>query len=472
MRARKKPFHRQKRDEEGFGYPFRMIFLDVLLLALVVAGFHVFRLGHLPGYWPLEVYLVSLFFSLLALFVSGGYVEKSDKLSLEYATVHFSSFLLAFPLLMTSVYAFTAYSERMKPARAVVIPAIFSFALLSLVIRRSSYQRMIRRKGRGYFTVLGRPDDLRALWHELMEKNHKPNLDYVFHDVENGQAGRLAGPNSPRMEAWSLQALDRFDPKRLGYVTASHIRLLSPSLKNKLSKLHLSGVRVLTAESFAESVFGKVLLRDVDEEWVLDRELSLTQSANYARLKTILDRSMAFLLLLFFLPLVLVTALAILVMDGRPIFYVQKRYGVRGEVFEVFKFRTMKNRKEEGSQYTTEKDERITLLGRFLRPSRLDEVPQLWNILLGDMSLIGPRAEWVKLVEKYEREIPFYHLRHEVPPGLTGWAQVNYPYGSSVEDTREKLRYDLYYIRNHSFLLDFQIVLKTVYVVLAKVGGK
>jgi lipopolysaccharide/colanic/teichoic acid biosynthesis glycosyltransferase len=102
----------------------------------------------------------------------------------------------------------------------------------------------------------------------------------------------------------------------------------------------------------------------------------------------------------------------------------------------------------------------------------MDEVPQLWNILLGEMSLIGPRAEWVKLVEKYEQEIPFYQLRHEVPPGLTGWAQVNYPYGSNLEDTKEKLRYDLYYIRNHSFLLDFQIVLKTIYVVLAKVGGK
>ena len=472
MKNRTKDSPRQKRIEEGWGYPFRMIFSDVLLLALVVVGFHIFRLGRIPGYWPLEVYLVSLFFSLLALYVSGGYVENSDKLSLEYATVHLCSFLLAFPLLMTSVYAFTAYSERMKPARAVVIPAIFSFAFLSLVIRRSSYQRMIRNKGRGYFTVLGRPDDLRALWHELMEKNRKSSHDYVFHDVENGQAGRLAGSNSPRMAAWSLKILDRIDPKRLGYVTASHIRAFPPTLNNRLSKLHLSGVRVLTAESFAESVFGKVQLRDVDEEWVLDREFSLMQSANYARLKSILDRSMAFLLLLMFLPLMLVVALAILVLDGRPILYMQKRCGARGEVFEVFKFRTMKNRKDEGSAYTAERDERVTWLGRVLRPSRLDEVPQLWNVLAGQMSLIGPRAEWVKLVEKYERQIPFYHLRHEVPPGLTGWAQVNYPYGSSVEDTREKLRYDLYYIRNHSFLLDFQIVLKTVYVVLAKVGGK
>ncbi|NCY16785.1 MAG: sugar transferase [Actinobacteria bacterium] len=253
---------------------------------------------------------------------------------------------------------------------------------------------------------------------------------------------------------------------------ASHIRVLPAALKNRLAKLHLGGTRVITAEFFAESVFGKILLRDVDEEWVLDRELNLTQNANYARLKSILDRGMALLLLVFFLPIILLTALAILVTDGRPVFYIQKRCGLRGEIFKLLKFRTMKNRKEAGEHYTGERDERVTRIGRWLRPSRLDEVPQLWNILVGEMSLIGPRAEWDKLVKKYEQEIPFYSIRHEVPPGLTGWAQVNYPYGSNLEDTREKLRYDLYYIRNHSFLLDFQIVLKTIYVVLAKVGGK
>ena len=458
--------------QEGLGYPFRMFFLDVGMLALVVAGFHVFRMGYIPSYWPLEVYLVSLFFSVLSLYVSGGYVEKSDKLSLEYATVHLSSFLLAFPLLMTSVYAFTAYSERMKPARAVVIPVIFSFAFLTLAVRRFSYQTLIRNMGRGLFILMGRADDLRMLWHELMGKNKNMNLDFEFYDVVNGQTGPLAGVGSPRMAAWNPKRIERGDPKRTGIVMASHIRLLPAALKNRLAKLHLGGTRVITAEFFAESVFGKVLLRDVDEEWVLDRELQLTQNANYARLKSILDRGMALLLLVFFLPIILLTALAILVTDGRPIFYIQKRCGRRGEIFRLIKFRTMKNRKEAGEHYTGERDERVTWIGRWLRPSRLDEIPQLWNVLVGEMSLIGPRAEWDKLVKKYEQEIPFYSIRHEVSPGLTGWAQVNYPYGSNLEDTREKLRYDLYYIRNHSFLLDFQIVLKTIYVVLAKVGGK
>lgn len=457
---------------EAFTYPFRMIFLDVFLLALVVAGFHILRIGHIPGYWPLEVYLVSLTFSLLALFVSGGYTEKSDKLSLEYATMHLSSFLLVFPLLLTSVYAFTAYSESMKPARAVVIPAIVSFAFLTLAFRRSGHQRLIRQKGWEHYILLGCADDLRVLWHELLKQARNPSLDFRFYDTVNGKVGLLAGKGSPLLRAWNPKILEQHDPARAGIVMASHIGQLPQGMGKRLAELHLSGTRVFTAEAFAESVFGKVLLRDVDEEWVLDRELSLTQSEGYIRLKSILDRGMALALLFLFLPLMALISLGIVLLDGWPVFYLQKRQGLRGEVFEVFKFRTMKNRRVQGSDYTGEKDERLTLLGHFLRPSRLDEVPQLWNVLVGDMSLIGPRAEWVKLVKKYEQEIPFYQMRHEVRPGLTGWAQVNYPYGANLEDTKEKLRYDFFYIRNHSFLLDFQIVLKTVYVILAKVGGK
>jgi lipopolysaccharide/colanic/teichoic acid biosynthesis glycosyltransferase len=119
-----------------------------------------------------------------------------------------------------------------------------------------------------------------------------------------------------------------------------------------------------------------------------------------------------------------------------------------------------------GADYTAVGDKRITRLGAFLRNTRLDEVPQLWNVLTGDMSLIGPRAEWVKLVAEYEQKIPCYHFRHLVKPGITGWAQVNYPYGANLEDTLRKLEYDLYYIRYFSFVLDASIVLKTIHIML------
>ena len=119
-----------------------------------------------------------------------------------------------------------------------------------------------------------------------------------------------------------------------------------------------------------------------------------------------------------------------------------------------------------GARYTAKGDKRITRVGRFLRASRLDELPQLWNVLKGDMSMIGPRAEWDLLVADYEKQIPCYHFRHLVRPGITGWAQVNYPYGASLEDTLRKLEYDLYYIRHFSFTLDASIILKTIHVML------
>jgi lipopolysaccharide/colanic/teichoic acid biosynthesis glycosyltransferase len=120
--------------------------------------------------------------------------------------------------------------------------------------------------------------------------------------------------------------------------------------------------------------------------------------------------------------------------------------------------------------YTRDGDSRITRVGRCLRKLRLDELPQFWNVLRGDMSLIGPRAEWDKIVERYEKKIPFYHFRHLVKPGITGWAQVNYPYGESEEDAIEKLKYDLYYIRRYSLKLDAMIALKTVHVMLFSKG--
>jgi len=467
---------RQRKGRPGLfsrvNYFFSLSTLDFLVLAFMFVAFHIYRRGGHPTFWPLESFMVSFLFCWGAIFVAGGYSNRTDKLSLEYSTVHLSSFLVVLPILLSFVYVFTAYAETYKPSRGVVIPSVASLALVSLAIRRSLEQRMTHRRRDRHFAILGGADDLRSLWHELLERPREKPLEYRFYDVVHSGTGPIAGETSPRLQPWDPRLLQEGADSVEGVVMAGPAATLPMGLRKSLAQAHLDGLRVYTAEAFAESVFRKVLLREVDDEWVLDRELALAQSASYARVKEALDRFIALGLLILILPVMVLTALAVLVLDGRPIFYRQNRYGEKGRVFSLYKFRTMKNRAEEGSIYTAEGDERITWLGKFLRPTRLDEFPQLWNVLMGDMSLIGPRAEWVRCVEKYEEEIPFYHLRHEVPPGLTGWAQVNFPYGSSVEDTREKLRYDLFYIRNHSFLLDFQIVLKTVHVVLAKAGGK
>jgi lipopolysaccharide/colanic/teichoic acid biosynthesis glycosyltransferase len=153
------------------------------------------------------------------------------------------------------------------------------------------------------------------------------------------------------------------------------------------------------------------------------------------------------------------------------VFFRQTRVGRDRRPFPLYKLRTMRAATG-GARYTAKGDKRITRVGSFLRASRLDELPQLWNVLKGDMSMIGPRAEWDVLVADYEKQIPCYHFRHLVRPGITGWAQVNYPYGANLDDTLRKLEYDLYYIRNYSFRLDAAIVLKTVHVMLFAKGGR
>lgn len=166
----------------------------------------------------------------------------------------------------------------------------------------------------------------------------------------------------------------------------------------------------------------------------------------------------------------LLIALAVKLTSRGPVFFVQERVGRGERPFNLIKFRSMAEGSEVGNAYTEENDRRITRVGAFLRRTHLDELPQLFNVLSGTMSLVGPRAEWRRLVDEYELTIPHYHFRHMVKPGVTGWAQVNYPYGLSEGDAVEKLRYDLYYVRHCSLFLDISTLLKTAYTILFAKG--
>ena len=191
-------------------------------------------------------------------------------------------------------------------------------------------------------------------------------------------------------------------------------------------------------------------------------------------LKRVTDIVFAGLGLVLALPLGLLAALAIKLTSRGPVFFTQERTGQDGAPFRLIKFRTMQvdAEKHSGPVWAEKNDKRITPIGRFLRLSRIDEIPQLVNILSGHMSFVGPRPERPHFVEQLTREIPFYPLRHTVKPGLTGWAQVQHTYGASVDDAREKLRYDLYYIKNMALLLDLTIIWKTVAVILHGKGAR
>jgi lipopolysaccharide/colanic/teichoic acid biosynthesis glycosyltransferase len=189
-------------------------------------------------------------------------------------------------------------------------------------------------------------------------------------------------------------------------------------------------------------------------------------------LKRLLDLGLAFALLGVTSPLLPFIALGIKLSSKGPVLYIQERIGLNGRTFRLLKFRTMSVGAESEGPWTLKNDPRVFPFGRLLRVTRLDELPQLVNVLKGDMSFVGPRPESIVLVNLYKSEIPYYNLRSAVRPGLTGWAQVNYPYGSSVEDAVEKLKYDLHYIQHLSLLFDVQIVLRTFRTVLGRQGSQ
>lgn len=235
----------------------------------------------------------------------------------------------------------------------------------------------------------------------------------------------------------------------------------------------LAGVEVMDAPSFYEHVTGKLFLEGINPSWII-----FSDGFNVSRVRKILKRgvdvfcaTIGILLTSPFLPLI---ALAIKLDSPGPIFYRQERVGERENNFFLYKFRTMQAdaESETGAVWAQKNDSRVTRLGAFFRKSRIDELPQFFNILCGEMSMVGPRPERPEFVNKLKEIIPYYSERHFVKPGVSGWAQVRYPYGASVEDAMEKLRFDLYYIKNLSLMFDFMIILETIQVVLFRKGAR
>jgi sugar transferase (PEP-CTERM system associated) len=241
----------------------------------------------------------------------------------------------------------------------------------------------------------------------------------------------------------------------------------------ELLDLRLSGIKVEEATALLEKVSGKIEVDELSPSWLIFSEgFRLNPSFLMARRFISVVVSLAGLLLV--LPLLPLMALAVKLTSPGPVLYRQKRVGRYGLVFDCYKFRTMRAdaEAEAGPTWAGDGDPRITPVGRFLRRARLDEIPQLWNVLRGDMGFVGPRPERPEFVEWLSREIPYYHLRHIIRPGITGWAQVRYQYGASLEESKEKLRYDLYYIKNISLSLDLLVILRSAKIVLLARGAR
>lgn len=234
----------------------------------------------------------------------------------------------------------------------------------------------------------------------------------------------------------------------------------------------LLGVRVLDLSSFFERTQGQIRVDSLRASWLIYGD-GFRQGWSRTFVKRCFDLVASGVLLILALPVMLVTALLVLLEDGAPIFYRQERIGLAGRTFRVIKFRSMRRDAEKDGtpRWATSNDDRTTRVGRFIRKLRIDELPQLFNVFAGDMSLVGPRPERPYFVDQLCQEIPFYSVRHCVKPGVTGWAQVRYPYGASVDDAIQKLQYDLYYVKNHTLMLDILVLFETVRVVLTGEGA-
>ena len=242
----------------------------------------------------------------------------------------------------------------------------------------------------------------------------------------------------------------------------------------ELLECRLAGIDVVELPTFLERETGKVRLDISNPSWIVLGE-GFRESSIVQLFERMFDILVSLGLLVLALPVMLLTAIAIRVEDGwrAPVFYRQSRVGRYNEPFQILKFRSMReNAEEEGAVWALPRDPRITKVGAFIRKTRIDELPQLINVLRGDMSFVGPRPERPEFVEQLSKAMPFYRSRHAVKPGITGWAQLCYPYGASTDDAYEKLQYDLYYVKHRSLILDLAIVVQTVEVVLWGKGAR
>jgi len=385
-------------------------------------------------------------------------------MSVDYTSLHAIALGSAMVAILLLTFVFIPEGYALQSSRAVVLFSFLLLTPLTLSYRRLMYEQAAHARNQRSLVFVGDGAafaGFREACRQMITPQPLIHAELV--------ADPAAAPPADGERVWRFgEVLEEVEQGRMAIeaivLRESHFDL-SPAMLEKLVHLYFSGVPTYTLELFHEVYWQKIPLYRLSATWLFQEGFPIAREPVFERLKRVSDIAFSLVGLALAAPFIAVAGLAIFAEDRGPVFFFQDRVGKNGIRFRVCKLRSM-HATGGGDRYTRPGDSRITRVGRLLRAARLDELPQLWNVLRGDMSLIGPRAEWDRLVQDYERQIPCYYFRHLVKPGITGWAQVNYNYGSSLEDTIRKLEYDLYYIRYFSFTLDASIVLKTIHVML------
>ena len=350
-----------------------------------------------------------------------------------------------------------------------------TFVILLLIILglslgwRGLYVLLAARYRSGPLSVilLGAASAGRAL--RILEE-YDPESQIIGYIGEEGasleEAGLCLGPADH-----IFAVIDKHRPTKLIVLDTFY---LDQDMAHGLLMAKLQGLNVVDMRGLYERLAARVPVDLIADEWLLLEDgFNLNVNGTMRRLKRFFDIVFALTLLICTLPLLLLTALVVRLDSPGPVLYRQKRVGLHGKEFTVYKIRSMRLDAETGGAvWAGKQDPRVTRVGRFLRKTRIDELPQLINVLKGEMSVIGPRPERPEFVRELAEKLPYYDVRHTVKPGITGWAQVCYPYGASLEDSRYKLEYDLFYIKHLSALLEAKIILKTIGVILFPKGAR
>jgi exopolysaccharide biosynthesis polyprenyl glycosylphosphotransferase len=440
----------------------------LLLLDLVVAVLVFNVVAHFWGVgsrFLLEPLIWPLFSLVAGIYLIDGYRPRTDMLSLDYASQHTIAVTLALLATLLFTFVFIKNDYALQSSRGVIAFSFIALFPLTLGYRRMIYARAVASRGERSFVFLGDRASYTAFHAECQKMGNKQPIVYAVLNEASVSPFATSEDHSLRLFEEVLAEVQSGKLEVEAIIMRETSRELHLEINQRLLNLFFGGVPTYTLELFHQVHWQKVPLYRLNQMWLFQEGFRIARDPVFERLKRVSDILLSSIGLSLAAPLFAAAALAIWLEDRGPVFFNQVRIGRNRAPFRIVKLRTMRP-SAGGDCYTQVGDNRITRVGRFLRATRIDEFPQLWNVLHGEMSLIGPRAEWDRLVEDYERQIPCYYFRHLVKPGITGWAQVNYHYGANVEDTLRKLEYDLYYIRHFSFRLDASIVLKTIHVMI------
>ncbi|MFL9839467.1 TIGR03013 family XrtA/PEP-CTERM system glycosyltransferase [Sphingomonas sp. ST-64] len=407
-------------------------------------------------------FAASLELAMIAVGVYGADALQSIRVATARLLVAVSLGTIFLSVLFFLVPALTFWRSNLLYAMLASVVALFALRiLLGKTLGSQVFKRRVVVLGAG-----ARAERLKVL-------SKKPGSGFVVVGYV-----AMSEPNRVIPEAIARDAI---------YNLADHVVLLNASevvlaleerrnalpLKDLL-RIKTTGVHVNEISTFLERETGRVDLQSVNPSWLIFSDGFSSGRMLSSMFKRLFDIAASLVLLALTLPLIVLGAIAVKLESRGPAFYRQRRVGLYGQGFDILKLRSMRQDAEvAGKAVWAEKDDpRITRVGRFIRKVRIDELPQCWSVLKGEMSFVGPRPERPQFVEDLEQQLPYYAERHMVKPGITGWAQINYPYGASIEDSRQKLEYDLYYAKNYSPFLDLLILLQTLRVVLFPEGAR